>query len=160
MLGRLGLGFANVAIIIGLAMGCGESTLPGGGGAGGAAPIGGCETARDCPTTMAPCSIPACNDGYCTFANAPVETTCGPSAVCTEDGQCVDCVRDSDCATSEACLDASCQDGTCTATPKSEGTVCKGGACSEGTCVTSCAVDTDCPAAACKVAACVDGRCE
>lgn len=128
--------------------------------AGGALEV---EKSSDAADDMNGCTLDLCELGE-PVHKPSAGAACGPGGadVCSANGDCVECIAGSDCASmvckDEACAPASCNDGTKNGTETDEDC---GGSCS--TCATglTCAVAADCKSGVCQnticLPSCTDG---
>jgi hypothetical protein len=79
------------------------------------------------PVSTNPCITGTCSGGVPGSTLLPAETTCGAGLVCDGAGNCVGCVSDADCGTSNACATYQCVGSTCSAEYTPAGTGDPGG---------------------------------
>ncbi len=96
--------------------GAGTGAAGGTGGAGGDGGSGGCTTPEDCLGGDTTCRYRTCDGGVCGTEDAAAGTDCTESGgqFCDGNGNCVECLTESDCPTGEQCnQNGECVGGGC-----------------------------------------------
>lgn len=128
--------------------------------AGGALEV---ENSSDVPDDQNKCTLGLCEFGEPT-QKPNIGFACGQTGmdVCNDQGDCVECIADGDCA-SEVCKDYACAPATCNDNNKngSESDVDCGGSCQDCATGKICKVNTDCKSGVCQslicAPSCTDG---
>lgn len=123
-----------------------------------------CNSASDCPVPSNQCEAAVCTSGCCTTGNQPQGHACnsGSGSFCDGSGDCVGCVKQTDCQTpTSMCTTVACTGGTCVTGNAMAGTGCSdngGKVCDGAGHCAQCASDTDCTGSA-SGATCCEGSC-